>query len=134
MKKLALLIIFSLCCNIITAQEWIDDASFDTAIAGSSGFDDDREVVVIEFYANFNKDNAFKDWEKLKGVKYYRVDIAKAPAAKKKYRIRMAPTLIIFDKEGYKFKVFKAGLDLLCPVQLPALQAAVEQSKKESQF
>ena len=134
MKKRASLIIFLLfSCNII-GQNWIDDTFFETAITNSSGFDDDREVVVIEFYANFNKDNAFKDWDKLKGVKYYRVDIAKAPAAKKKYRIRMAPTLIIFDKEGYKFKVFKAGLDLLCPVQLPALQAAVEQSKKESQF
>ena len=134
MKKRASLMIFLLfSCNII-GQNWIDDTSFETAITNSSGFDDDREVVVIEFYANFNKDNAFKDWDKLKGVKYYRVDIAKAPEAKKKYRVRMAPTLIIFDKEGYKFKVFKAGLDLLCPVQLPALQAAVEQSKKESQF
>ena len=69
-------------------------------------------TVVVEFWAKFNEANCFGDWDKLEDVVYYRVDIAKAPKAKKKYKVRMAPTLIIF-KGGVKETVFKAGLDLL---------------------
>ena len=40
--------------------------------------------------------------EKLKNVTYYRVDIAKAPLAKKKYRVRMAPTLSCYKRRSYR--------------------------------
>ena len=39
--------------------------------------DDETVITVVEFWVEFNKDNAFKDWDKLKGVEYYRVDIEK---------------------------------------------------------
>ena len=58
--------------------------------------------MVVEFWADFNKENCFSDWGKL-NVPYYRVDISKAPQAKKKYRVRMAPTIIIFN-QGSKEK------------------------------
>ena len=45
----------------------------------------------------------------------------------------MAPTLIIF-KDGIKEVVFKAGLDLECPVDLDELQEAIDELKKASQF
>ena len=70
-------------------QEYIDDSNFDTKINEKHAFgDDDQNIVVVEFWAKFNDVNAFQDWDKVKGVKYFRVDIAKAPAAKKKYRIK----------------------------------------------
>ena len=75
----------------------------------------------------------YNDWEKVDGVKYYRCDISKAPKAKKQYRIRMAPTLIIF-KDGINEESFKAGLDLECPVTLDELQEAIEDVKKAGQF
>ena len=62
-----------------------------------------------------------------------RVDIGKAPQAKKKYKVRMAPTIILF-KEGFKEEVWKAGLDLECPVTLQEIEEAIEQANQASQF
>ena len=97
------------------SQTWIDDSNFE------------------EFWAKFNEVNAFADWDKLKGVTYYRVDIAKAPNAKKEYRVRMAPTLIIF-KDGIKEETFKAGLDLLFPATFDEVQEAIEDIKQANKF
>ncbi len=116
------------------SQEWIDDSNFEDKINQKSAFGDDEvNVVVVEFWAKFNEVNAFPDWEKIEGAKYYRVDIAKAPAAKKKYRVRMAPTLIVF-LDGTKEDDFKAGLDLECPVDLEELQETINDAKQASQF
>ena len=77
--------------------------------------------------------NKFDDWDKLENVVYYRADIAACPAAKKKYKVRMAPTLIIF-KDGIKEVVFKAGLDLMLPAELNEIQEAVNEVSTASQF
>jgi len=133
MKHLVLLLILSLPFPLFS-QAWINDSDFDSTINESSAFgDDESSIVVIEFWAKFNEVNAFADWEKVKGVKYYRVDIAKAPKAKKEYRVRMAPTIIIF-KNGVKEETFKAGLDLECPVTLNELVEAIEEVKTADQF
>ncbi len=134
MKKNIILFIFLLISYIGYSQEYIDDSNFDDKINEQSAFgDDETNIVVIEFWAKFNEANAFADWDKVKGVKYYRVDVAKAPAAKKEYRVRMAPTLIIF-KDGINEESFKAGLDLECPVTLDELLEAIEEVKTADQF
>ena len=134
MKKNIILFIFLLISYIGHSQEYIDDSNFEDKINHKEAFgDDETNIVVIEFWAKFNEVNAFADWDKVEGVKYYRVDIAKAPAAKKEYRIRMAPTLIIF-KDGINEESFKAGLDLECPVTLDELNEAIEEVKKAGQF
>jgi hypothetical protein len=115
-------------------QEWIVDDNFDSKINEKQAFGDNQNLpVIVEFYASFNDANKFEDWDKLENVIYYRADIAKAPAAKKKYRVRMAPTLIIF-KEGIKEIVFKAGLDLMLPADLTEIQEAVNEVNTASQF
>ena len=116
------------------SQEYIDDSNFDDKINEQSAFgDDETNIVVVEFWAKFNEANAFADWNKVEGVKYYSVDIAKAPSAKKEYRVRMAPTIIIF-KDGINEESFKAGLDLECPVTLDELIEAIEEVKTANQF
>ena len=45
----------------------------------------------------------------------------------------MAPTLIIFN-QGNKEEVFKAGLDLLCPVTLEELNKSLEELKTANKF
>tara|TARA_B110000858_G_scaffold188238_1_gene233500 strand:+ start:1538 stop:1954 length:417 start_codon:yes stop_codon:yes gene_type:complete len=121
------------------SQNWINDETFENTINPRGGFNDDiQEIVIVEFWAKFNKDNAFPDWEKLDslpGVSYYRIDIATSPKLKKELRIRMAPTLLVYTKgDAYiKFKA-KAGLDLLCPVDLPKMLKAIEVVRRESQF
>ena len=115
-------------------QEWIIDSNFDNKINERKAFGDDQTLpVVVEFYAKFNDANKFEDWDKLENVIYYRADIAVCPVAKKKYKVRMAPTLIIF-KDGIKQTVFKAGLDLELPANLNQIQEAVDEVNTASQF
>ena len=125
MKNLLFLLLLILSSNLYS-QEFITDANFKDKINSSN-------IVVIEFWADFNKQNAFKDWSNIKGGVYYRVNIIDAPSAKKQYRIRMAPTVIIF-KEGEKHEVFKAGLDLLFPANLNDINKAIEEAKLADKF
>jgi thiol-disulfide isomerase/thioredoxin len=118
----------------VSAQEWISDDNFDNKINEKQAFGDDQnKPVIVEFYAKFNDANKFEQWSELKDVIYYRADIATCPTAKKKYKVRMAPTLIIF-KDGIKETVFKAGLDLMLPVDLNEIQEAVDEVNTASQF
>lgn len=115
-------------------QEFITDDNFDSKINEKQAFGDDQtKPVIVEFYAKFNDANKFDQWQELKNVIYYRADIAACPAAKKKYKVRMAPTLIIF-KDGIKETVFKAGLDLMLPADLNEIQEAVDEVNTASQF
>ena len=114
----------------VPEEYWITDATFVQAINGD-GFEE-KDIVVVEFWAEFNKDNCFNEWEKL-DVPYYRVNIADAPEAKKKYRVRMAPTIIIF-KQGSKEKVFKAGLDLILPTNLAEIQEAINEINRAGAY
>ncbi len=136
MKYLILLLITfkTFSQSSVPAEYWIDDTNFEQSINNNSAFgDDENKPVVVEFWAKFNEKNCFAKWEQLEDVVYYRVDISKAPDAKKKYRVRMAPTLIIF-KNGIKEKVFKAGLDLLLPTDLNEVQQAINEINKANKF
>ena len=136
MKYLILILIpfLSFSQQDVPEKYWIDDSGFEKAINTNEAFGDDQtKPVVVEFWAKFNEVNCFADWDKLKDVTYYRVDIAKALEAKKKYRVRMAPTLIIF-KDGIKETVFKAGLDLMLPADLNEIQEAINEINTASQF
>jgi thiol-disulfide isomerase/thioredoxin len=118
----------------MSAQEWITDDNFDNKINERQAFGDDQnKPVVVEFYAKFNDANKFEQWSELEDVIYYRADIALCPDAKKKYKVRMAPTLIIF-KDGIKETVFKAGLDLTLPAELSDIQEAVNEINNASKF
>ena len=134
MKKMLFLLMLLLSGSTF-GQDWITDDDFDEKISNKSAFgDDEMSIVIVEFWAKFNDANAFQDWDKVKGItNYYRIDIAKAPNAKKEYRIRMAPTIIVF-KDGIKEEVYKAGLDLECPVDLEELQEHIDELKSASQL
>ena len=135
MKKLLFLIILLISFSNVYGQDWISDSNFNDKIHEKSAFgDDEMSIVVVEFWAKFNDANSFKDWDKVKNIThYYRIDISKAPNAKKEYKVRMAPTIIVF-KDGIKEEVYKAGLDLECPVDLDELQEHIDELKLGSQF
>ena len=134
MKKLIVALLF-LSFNYSYGQDWIGDTNFDTKIHEKSPFgNDDVSIVVVEFWAKFNDANSFKDWNELKGIThYYKCDISTSPEVKREYRIRMAPTILIF-KDGILEESFKAGLDLECPVNLEELQKTIDEIKHSSQF
>lgn len=139
MKKILFIIFLFLSTNVF-AQQWVSDKDFDTKVIGYEAFEDNsiHDVIVVEFYAEFNKDNAFKDWKKiddLDGVQYYRCDIATSPKLKKDLKIRMAPTLLLYIRgDAYIKFTARAGLDLKCPVDFDKLVRAIEVVKRESQF
>ena len=115
-------------------EYWIDDSNFEDTISDGSAFGENNEdTILVEFWAEFNKVNCFAEWQQIQDAKYYRVDIVKSPLAKKKYRIRMTPSLLIF-KNGVLEKSYKAGLDLLLPTNLQELQEDINNINKASQF
>ena len=133
MKKLLTIILIIISLNTY-AQTVITDSNFEEITNGRSAFEDDGStLVIVEFYAEFNKDNSFQHWAKLKGVKYYLCDIAKSPKAKKNHKVRTVPHLIIF-KEGYDEIHFKAGLDFTLSEDLEDIQEAIDKLNEESKF
>ncbi len=137
MRAILVFLIFLLLFFTFTptfGQDWITDDNFENKINEKQAFGDDQTLpVVVEFWAEFNDDNKFEDWDKLENVVYYRADISKCPVAKKKYKVRMVPTLIIF-KEGVKEEMFKAGLDLILPADLNEIQESINEVNKASKF
>ena len=136
MKYLILILIpfLSFSQSDVPDKYWLTDDNFEEVVSGNSAFGDDNDqTILIEFWADFNKENCFNEWEQVKDALYYRVDISKAAKAKKEYRIRMAPTLLIF-KGGEKQAAFKAGLDLLLPTDLDEIQETINEINTASKF
>ena len=135
MKYILILIPFISFAQIdVPVKHWINDSNFEDKINETQAFgDDNTKPVVVEFWAKFNEANCFAEWDELEDVIYYRVDIAKAPAAKKKYKVRMAPTIILF-KDGIRETVWKAGLDLELPTNLEEIQQAINEVNQASKF
>jgi thiol-disulfide isomerase/thioredoxin len=135
MKYILILIPFISFAQVdVPVKYWINDSNFEDKINETQAFgDDNTKPVVVEFWAKFNEANCFAEWDELEDVIYYRVDIAKAPAAKKKYKVRMAPTIILF-KDGIRETVWKAGLDLELPTNLEEIQEAINEVNQASKF
>lgn len=136
MKNLILLLISALAYAQADVPEkyWIDDSNFDQTVRNDNAFgDENNDTIVVEFWAKFNEANCFNEWNKIKNASYYRVDISKAPQAKKKYRVRMVPSVLIF-KSGSMEKIFKAGLDLTLPVGLAEIQETIDEINLASNF
>ena len=138
--KFLFTIFLTLLTNLAFAQQdvpekyWIEDSNFEEKINEHHRFgDDDKLPIIVEFWASFNAANCFADWDKIENAVYYRVDIAKAPITKKEYKVRMAPTIILF-KGGVKEDVWKAGLDLAMPTDLEEIQEAINEVNEASKF
>ena len=114
-------------------EYWLDDSSFENAVSSSAFGDDNEKTILIEFWAKFNEANCFAEWEQVKDATYYRVDIAKAPKIKKEYKVRMAPTILIF-KNGSVEASFKAGLDLELPTDLEEIQETIDEINNANKF
>lgn len=136
MRTLILLLISALAHaqSDVPEKYWIDDSNFDETVRNDNAFGDENDgTIVVEFWAKFNEANCFNEWKQIKNASYYRVDISKAPQAKKKYRVRMVPTVLIF-KSGSMEKIFKAGLDLTLPVGLAEIQKTINEINLASNF
>ena len=134
MKKLLLSLVFMINCFIGYSQTVITDENFDKKVTNGEAFgDEEYSIIVVEFWASFNDANAFNEWDKLKGCKYYRVDISKSPKAKKEHNVRTIPHIIIF-KDGEDSKHFKAGIGFTLNATLEEIQEVIDELLQESKF
>lgn len=137
MKNILILILLPLLSfsqTEVPEELWLDDSNFENKVSDNSAFgDDNEETILVEFWAKFNEANCFAEWEQVKDALYYRIDIAKAPKIKKEYRVRMAPTILIF-KNGSVEASFKAGLDLELPTDLEEIQKTINEINNANKF
>jgi|TARA_R100001443_G_scaffold110231_1_gene122040 thiol-disulfide isomerase/thioredoxin len=56
-----------------------------------------KDVVAVEFWADWNKHNEFSELSKLKECQLYRIDIMADADIQNEYNITAIPTVVIFD-------------------------------------
>jgi len=86
MNNLLLLLLLS--TNIV-AQEFVTSSSF--------GSKTSEGVVVIEFWARWNKGNEVEFLDDLNGCSSYRVCVRRSADIRDKYKVLSIPTIIVFN-------------------------------------
>ena len=84
-----LMMVFMFICGTALSQDYITADNFKNKIA--------KDVVVIEFWADWNKMNQFNELNKIKGCNVYRIDIMSYMDVQMNYNVTAIPTVIIFD-------------------------------------
>ena len=84
-----LVMVFMFICGTAISQDFVTTDNFKNKIA--------KDVVAIEFWADWNKMNQFNELNKLKGCNVYRVDIMSSMDVQIDYNVTAIPTIIIFD-------------------------------------
>ena len=84
-----LMMVFMFICGTALSQDYITADNFKNKIA--------KDVVVIEFWADWNKMNQFNELNKLKGCNVYRIDIMSYMDVQMNYNVTAIPTVIVFD-------------------------------------
>ena len=83
-----LMMLFMFACGTTFGQTFIN-GDFKDRIA--------KDVVAVEFWADWNSANQFAELNKLKECEAYRLDIMVDADTQAKYNITAIPTVIIFD-------------------------------------
>jgi thiol-disulfide isomerase/thioredoxin len=111
---LIMLIVFG--CSIAVGQEFIN-GDFDDRIA--------KDIVVVEFWADWNSTNQFNDLVKLKECEKYRLDIMANSDTQAEYNITGIPTVIIFDN-GVEKERFNPNIMFQLEADKKTLQNSVD--------
>ena len=92
-----ILMLLAFGCGTVMGQEFIN-GDFKDRVA--------KDVVTVEFWADWNKANQFVELNKLKECEVYRLDIMTNSDIQAEYNITGIPTVIIFDNgvEKVRFK------------------------------
>tara|TARA_R100001443_G_scaffold88691_1_gene95148 strand:+ start:110 stop:493 length:384 start_codon:yes stop_codon:yes gene_type:complete len=75
--------------GMATGQDFVSSDNFNNKIA--------KDIVVVEFWVDWNSSNEFAELDKLKECEIYRVDIGKCNKVQKEYNISAVPTVLVFD-------------------------------------
>jgi len=111
-----LVIIYFLGTSNLVSQEFIN-GDFNDRIA--------KDIVAVEFWADWNKTNQFNDLAKLKDCNVYRVDIMANADTQAKYSVSAIPTVIIFESGQEKAR-FNANIMFQLEADKKTVQHSVD--------
>ena len=111
-----LLMLLAFGCGTVMGQDFIN-GDFKDRIA--------KDVVTVEFWAEWNKVNQFAELNKLKECEKYRLDIMANSDIQAEYNIVAVPTIIIFDN-GVEKERFGANIMFKLEVDKKTIQNSVD--------
>ena len=114
---ITIIIVYFLGTTMGLAQEVITASNFDSKIA--------KDISVVEFWADWNKQNQFAELIKLKETEKYRVDIMNDAGLQAEYNITAIPTVIIFDN-GVEKERFNANIMFQLDADRKTIQNSVD--------
>ena len=112
-----IVIVYFLGTTMGLAQEVITASNFDSKIA--------KDISVVEFWADWNKQNQFAELIKLKETEKYRVDIMNDAGLQAEYNITAIPTVIIFDN-GVEKERFNANIMFQLEADKKTIQNSID--------
>ena len=112
---LIMLIVFG--CSTAMSQDFVSNDDFKNTIA--------KDIVAVEFWAEWNAANEFKDLIKLKDCEVYRVDISSNMDTQIKYNVSAIPTVIVFEN-GTEQARFNANIMFKLEADKKTIQHSVD--------
>ena len=112
-----LMMIFMFICGTAFSQDFVTADNFKNKIA--------KDVVVVEFWAEWNQMNQFNELNKLKGCNVYRIDIMSYMDVQMNYNVTAIPTVIIFDN-GVEKERFNANVMFKLDADKKTVQHSVD--------
>tara|TARA_Y100000593_G_C4145414_1_gene254374 strand:+ start:87 stop:485 length:399 start_codon:yes stop_codon:yes gene_type:complete len=111
-----LVMVLAFFCSTAFSQEFIN-GDFNDRIA--------KDIVAVEFWADWNKTNQFNDLAKLKDCSVYRLDIMANADTQAKYDVSAIPTVIIFESGQEKAR-FNANIMFQLEADKKTVQHSVD--------
>ena len=112
-----LIMFFMFYIGTCSAQEVINQSNFKDKIA--------KDIVVVEFWAEWNKANEFAELNKLKDSSVYRVDIMHCAKLQADYSISAVPTVVVFDN-GVEKERFNANIMFQLEADKKTIQTSID--------
>ena len=101
----------------VFGQSFVSNDSFNGKIA--------KDIVVVEFWVEWNSSNEFADIGKLKDCNIYRVDISKESKLQQKHNVSAVPTVIIFENGNEKER-FKPNIMFQLDADKKTIQHSID--------
>ena len=117
MRKLILALLL-ICLSAYGSVEYLTNGNFNSKIS--------KGIVVVEYWAEWNNANKFKELNQLKDCTVYRACIAKCSDAASEYGIKAIPTVIIYDN-GEEIKRFSPNIMLQLEASGKDVQSAIDE-------
>ena len=117
MKKLILALLL-ICLSAYGSVEYLTNGNFNSKIS--------KGIVVVEYWAEWNNANKFKELNQLKDCTVYRACISSCNDAAAKYNIKAIPTVIIYDN-GEEVARFNPNIMLQLEATKKDVQSAIDE-------